>query len=208
VLIEVICETPGHACGASPSSRTAHRGCDPSPTAWPNIRNGSKRAIALRGRHGRCTSVTGPASRRPAYLGRTNSESRKRPPKSCHSHRKTSGPAINSRCEEGLILHTCEHITERYERRTSASGHFRGNDDVRDECGVPPIVTELVHGREREESDKRQRLSSLSLRTYKLAREKQSVQQRGREFIVVRAAGAMLTFGAKLRRVRVIRRVL
>ena len=43
---------------------------------------------------------------------------------------------------------------------------------------------------------------------YKLAREKQSVQQRGREFIVVRAAGAMLTFGAKLRRVRIIRRVL
>jgi hypothetical protein len=44
--------------------------------------------------------------------------------------------------------------------------------------------------------------------TYKLAREKQSVQQRGREFIVVRAAGAMLTFGAKLRRGRTIRRVL
>ncbi len=70
---------------------------------WPNefrilddrleVACGSKRAIALRGRHGRCTSVTGPASLQPAYLGRTNSGSRKRPPKSCHSHRKTSGPA-------------------------------------------------------------------------------------------------------------------
>jgi hypothetical protein len=81
--------------------------------------------------------VTGPASRRPAYLGRANSGSRKRPPK-------------------------C------YEKS-------------------PDIVPAF---------------------TYKLAREKQSVQQREREFIVVRAAGAMLTFGAKLRRVRVIRRVL
>src|SRR5258706_10389425 len=35
-------------------------------------------------------------------------------------------PGINSRCEEGLIRHTCEHITERYKKRTSASGHFRG----------------------------------------------------------------------------------
>ena len=91
----------------------------------------------------------------------------------------------------------------------SASGHFRGNDDVRDECGVPPIATELVHGRERRR--KRQAAAAflvVPVFKYKLAREKQSVQQRGREFIVVRAAGAMLTFGAKLRRARVIRRVL
>jgi hypothetical protein len=41
-----------------------------------------------------------------------------------------------------------------------------------------------------EESDKQQRLSSLFLRSHtKLAREKQSVQQKGREFIVVPAAG-------------------
>ena len=122
---------------------------------------------------------------------------------------KDERPGINSRCEEGLILHTCEHITERYEKRTSASGHFRGNDDVRVECGVPPIATELVHGRERRR--KRQAAAAflvVPVFKYKLAREKQSVQQRGREFIVVRAAGAMLTFGAKLRRARVIRRVL
>src|SRR5713226_2927274 len=31
----------------------------------------------------------------------------------------------------------------------SGSGHFRGNDDVGDKSGVPPIATELVHGRER-----------------------------------------------------------
>ena len=60
-----------------------------------------------------------------------------------------------------------------------------------------------------EESDKRAAaFLVVPAFTYKLAREKQSVQQRGREFIVVRAAGAMLTFGAKLRRARVIRRVL
>src|SRR5216684_193722 len=80
---------------------------------------GSKRAIALRGRHGRCTSVTGPASRRPAYLGRTNSEA---PPEIVSQPPKNERPGINSRCEEGLILHTCEHITERYEKRTVAVG--------------------------------------------------------------------------------------
>ena len=71
------------------------------------------------------------------------------PPEIVSQPPKDERPGINSRCEEGLIRHTCEHITERYKKRTSASGHFRGNDDVRDECGVPAIATELVHGRER-----------------------------------------------------------
>ena len=50
----------------------------------------------------------------------------------------------------------------------------------------------------RAESDKRQRLSSLFLRSYTSWPAKSNRSSRGeREFIVVRAAETMLTFGAK-----------
>ena len=73
---------------------------------------------------------------------------------------------------------------------------------------MPPIATELWTAADAKKATAAATFLVVPQCTYKLAREKQSVQQRGREFIVVRAAGAMLTFGAKLRWVRVIRRVL